>query len=102
MQSIEETVKGLDYWVLQYLGENTPSGYDFWAFSLSNFVGGPITKDMAGAICRNLRNRGFVTFERGLFSEDGMPAGSGYAITKAGRDYLKTLIPESVEERPGR
>lgn len=35
--------------------------------------------------CRRLTRKGFAEFARGLWSEDGMPAGSGYAATEAGR-----------------
>jgi len=95
-RTIQKAMQTLDWAVLQNMKELTPNGFDVWAFPLSVFVDEHITKDMAGAICRNLRNRGLVTFERGLFSEDGIVAGSGYAITKAGREYLETLYPEIV------
>lgn len=96
MQTIPEAMKTLDRAILQYMEEMSPDCYDMCAFPLSAFVGEHITKDLAGAICRNLRNRGLVTFERGLFTDDGEVAGSGYAITKAGREYLETLYPETV------
>lgn len=96
LPSIKDAMKTLDWAVLQHMDEMTPGGYDFWAFPLNAFVDENITKDMAGAICRNLRNRGFVTFERGLFDDEGRPAGSGYAITKAGREYLQSIHNEQV------
>ena len=74
----------LDLHILAYMG-------DWYAYGLSCFTNEWINKDMAGAICRDLRNRGYVTFERGLFNEDGEVAGSGYAITKAGKKYLDVL-----------
>ena len=38
---------------------------------------------------RRLARNGYAEFCSGLWSEDGMPAGSGYCITKAGREFLK-------------
>jgi hypothetical protein len=35
-------------------------------------------------ICRYLARRGLAEYSRGLWSEDGEPAGAGYGITKAG------------------
>lgn len=49
-----------------------------------------IGKDYVLAACRSLRDRGYATFQRGLWTEDGTPAGSGYAITPQGRSWLKT------------
>lgn len=94
LPSIKDAMKTLDWAVLQYMDEMTD--FDGWAFPLNCFVDEHITKDMAGAICRNLRNRGYVTFERGLFDDSGYPAGSGYAITKAGREYLQSIHNEQV------
>lgn len=39
-------------------------------------------------IVRHLARKGMTEFHRGLWTEDGMPAGSGYAITAAGRATL--------------
>ena len=35
--------------------------------------------------CRSLKRKGLASFMAGLWTEDGEPAGSGYAITEAGR-----------------
>jgi hypothetical protein len=34
--------------------------------------------------CRRLRDKGLAIYRRGLFTEDGEVAGSGYALTPAG------------------
>lgn len=65
--------------------------FDWTAFHLRNFVNDWVTKDMARAILRDLSQRGYAKFERGLFTEDGDVAGSGYRITKEGIAYLETL-----------
>jgi hypothetical protein len=95
MQTFKEARDFLDRYVLSYMAEMSSDSSDWTAFHLSAFVNEWVTKDMAAAICRDLRNRGLATFERGLFTEDGEPAGAGYTITKAGREYLETLYPET-------
>lgn len=83
----------LDRHVLQYCADHgAGTDFDWLAFHLRCFENEWITKDMARAICRDLRDRGYMRFERGLFTEDGETAGSGYRITTAGREYLATLI----------
>lgn len=39
--------------------------------------------------CRSLTRKGLAQFGRGLWTEDGEPAGSGYAATSAGRDLVE-------------
>lgn len=82
----------LDRHVLAYIDDASPQyGYDWFAFNLRPFINDWITRDMASAICKSLRDRGYLTYERGLWTEDGEPGGSGYAITKAGREYLRSI-----------
>jgi len=50
-----------------------------------------ITRDIAGALCRDLRDRGMVEFRRGLWTEDGEPFGAGYGITPRGLRYRCAL-----------
>lgn len=50
-----------------------------------------LSRDMTRAICRDLTDRGFAQYARGLFNEDGVPAGSGYGITPRGLAYLTAL-----------
>lgn len=38
--------------------------------------------------CKALRRLGFMEFSRGLFTEDGETAGSGYRVTQAGTDWF--------------
>lgn len=38
--------------------------------------------------CRSLARKGLTEFMRGLFDEDGLTAGSGYAATREGRDLV--------------
>jgi hypothetical protein len=41
--------------------------------------------------CRRMARKGYTAYHRGLFNDDGEVAGSGYAITSKGRDYLNTI-----------
>lgn len=38
--------------------------------------------------CRFLTRKGLAQFGRGLWTEDGEPAGSGYSATKAGAELI--------------
>lgn len=67
------------------------SRYDF--FHNLSALGDPqtIPREMVRAICRDLTNRGLAQYQRGLWTEDGMPAGSGYGITRRGLAYMCAL-----------
>jgi tRNA(Ile)-lysidine synthase TilS/MesJ len=90
-----ELQRALDRHVLQIMDECRDPSYrrNEFAFHLSEFVDEPwITKDMARAICRSLTDRGFAFYQSDLFSDDGMPAGSGYGITDKGAEYLAEIF----------
>lgn len=38
--------------------------------------------------CRSLARKGLALYGRGLWSDDGEPAGSGYRCTKEGAEFL--------------
>ncbi len=64
-------------------------GECFWTFaSIGGFTGLP--RDRVQAACRTLRAKRLAEFSRGLWTDDGRPAGSGYA---ASRDGLRILPP---------
>lgn len=42
--------------------------------------------------CRSLTRKGLAQFARGLWTEDGEPAGSGYAATKAGAEIIGAVV----------
>ena len=64
-----------------------------WSFSLRAFD--EIPKEVARGFLRDMRSRGLVEFNRGLFREDGEVGGSGYAITRKGREWLKQQLRAS-------
>jgi len=96
--TMPQAVKFMEDWCLQYMDEMTPAGYDLWGFSLNCFATDNFTRDMARAILRRLTDKGLATFMRGLFTEDGIPAGSGYGITDKGRLSLAAR-PASPDTR---
>ena len=44
---------------------------------------------------RRLARKGLAEYHKGLWSEDGEPAGAGYCITFEGQDKLKELNDET-------
>lgn len=54
---------------------------------LRTFVKNGFSRDIARAICRDLRDEGMAVYGRGLMDEDGDVRGAGYAITDKGRSY---------------
>lgn len=46
--------------------------------------------------CRALKRKGLAEYVRGLFDDDGMVAGSGYAATDAGRKLIEELNPPEL------
>lgn len=42
--------------------------------------------------CRSLRSKGLAEFYRGLVTEDGEMAGSGYCISRAGQVFLRPCM----------
>jgi len=50
--------------------------------------------------CRALKRKGFAEFYRGCWTEDGVPAGSGYGATTTGRDHADgKLVEKFVNKR---
>jgi hypothetical protein len=39
--------------------------------------------------CRSLARKGLAEYGRGLWCDDGTPAGSGYGITRSGISFMK-------------
>jgi len=49
--------------------------------------------------CRSLKRKGLAEFHRGCWTEDGVPAGSGYGATKLGRDYADQKLVEKFASK---
>ena len=86
--TMPQAIGFMERWCLQYMDEMTPSGYDGWGFHLNCFTSDDFTREMARAILRGLTDKGLAYYMRGLFTEDVVPAGSGYGITDKGRALI--------------
>lgn len=42
--------------------------------------------------CRRLARKGLAEYRKGLWTDEGLPAGAGYMITKNGTDHLRTEV----------
>lgn len=51
-----------------------------------------IDRRQARVDVRRMARRGWTRYGKGLWAENGEPAGSGYAITDAGRQQLATVL----------
>ena len=78
----------LDEHYCSYLG----AGEFFLPFKAISSVTGLDRAQVKRAV-RRLARCGFAEYSRGLMSEDGEVAGSGYACTKAGHEHLKSGPP---------
>lgn len=67
-----------------------------WCVSLHRLAADTgLSREVCRAIVADLRAAGLASYHKGLWSDDGTPAGAGYAITQAGRELLC-----STAERP--
>lgn len=48
-----------------------------------------LNREVIRGVIADLRARNFVVYERGLWTEDGQPAGAGYGITYAGFEHIR-------------
>ena len=89
MTDIENSIATIEMSVLKTLNEyseDSDYGQAWYTWKIAEDTG--LTKEYARVALLSLRNRGLVIWQRGLFNDDGMTAGSGYAITNQGQKYL--------------
>lgn len=48
-----------------------------------------VTRAEVRRSCRSLARKELAEYHRGLWTEDGEPAGAGYCITRTGHDFLQ-------------
>ena len=100
----KDALADLEDVVLTYMWEraqNSEFGPDGIAFGLRFFE--PILpREVARGILRNLRDKGALVFMRGLWTEDGEPAGAGYALTWKTVCEFRALERERLNEERGR
>jgi hypothetical protein len=68
-------------------GEDSYSGHAYFSFA-ALMSKTRLDRKAVRMACRSLARKGLAEFGKGLWSDDGEPAGSGYAITKAGVSAL--------------
>ncbi|HEY7823726.1 MAG TPA: hypothetical protein VIG24_12870 [Acidimicrobiia bacterium] len=71
-------------------------GPDGIAFNLRFFD--PIPREVARGMLRHMKDRGLVHHMLGLWSEDGEPRGSGYALTRKAVADMRTGERETFAE----
>lgn len=90
--------------ILSVLAGNYYSEDNWLAFSfraLSRQTGGHLDQNRIRAACHGLAERGLARFERGLWTEDGEPAGSGYRATLTWKDSACHLAITQGEKTNG-
>lgn len=98
MTSIRAALAAIDLHILETLARTWAEVGEEYALPFRCLVTHEIDLETVRASCRRLRENGHVRFMRGLWTEDGEPAGSGYTITREGRKYLNTLHAEALTD----
>ena len=76
--------------VLESLALNSGSDWNCKGFAsiASDIESKKLDRKRIRFCCRALTRKGLAEFHRGLWTEDGEPAGSGYCCTEAGRELI--------------
>ncbi len=76
--------------VLKFLADNFRG--EGWAYSFRPIICETLLpRDRVRRAARALARKGFAAYHRGLWTDDGTPAGAGYAATAAGIEHLEGL-----------
>lgn len=95
---IEIAAKTLRAAAISVLGDKAPEpGYGCYVRFVAEEMG--VSYDLARAVLRDLRADGNAVYLSGLCDEEGVPAGSGYGLTDAGRSVYDAL-PRFERETP--
>ncbi len=78
-----DAIEVLELSILRALGTVSEPGWCRNLRSTSEMTG--IPREVCRAIIRGLIDNGEAEYHRGLWSEDGMPAGAGYCVTIKGQ-----------------
>jgi hypothetical protein len=73
--------------VLAFLAADLADDFGYYRFS-SISAETRLNRKQVRRACRALKRKGFAEYGRGLWTEDGEPAGSGYRATKSGADQV--------------
>jgi hypothetical protein len=80
--------------------DNYSEGFYFQSFAYLQKKTG-LERGAVCRACRALARKGLAEFARGLWSEDGEPAGSGYGATKQGAAFITSLEAETTCQSAG-
>lgn len=83
------------------IAEVMPHDNLFYGF---DWIGGDadLGRDRVRVNIKEMRKHGLVEFARGLMDDEGMVAGSGYAITSKGVEWRESIILCETCEQPRR
>lgn len=87
-------------WIVAQSIPNDGLFYNFDWIGADPYTGDHLGKDRIRVNIKELRNRGYVKFARGLMNDEGQVQGSGYAITEQGVDWLDNLKMCEICKRP--
>lgn len=94
---IEAAVDSLESRALYHLAD-LEEGHAMWIRGIAACMN--IDYELARGILRTLRSKRQVEYVAGLWTEEGEPAGGGYAITRAGLDRLdRAALKETTDDR---
>lgn len=62
---------------------------DVWCANFAALGGIGTARAGVRRACRSLARKGLAEYHKGLWTEDGEPAGAGYCISKVGIAYLE-------------
>jgi hypothetical protein len=91
----------LNIYEQKVLGYLTEDGFS-WDQGYSGFAGivanTRLDRKTVRRACRSLARKGLTEFGKGLWNDDGEPAGSGYCATKAGIQYAADKLATGNHE----
>jgi hypothetical protein len=83
---VETAIHALELPILRALDAVPEPGGCRGLASITEMTG--IPRELCRAVIRGMIDKGLAQYLRGLWSEDGMPAGAGYCITDKGRELV--------------
>ena len=81
--AVQDAIAALELPILRALDTVPEPGWCRNLGSICAMTG--IPRELCRAVIRGLIDKGEARYHRGLWSEDGMPAGAGYCITEKGQ-----------------
>lgn len=95
IDNCQDARRFMDRYVLQAMVDGA-TGYGMHEvyFPIRRFTNDWFSSEVVRGLLRDLADRGYCRFRRGLFNEDGEVAGAGYGITERGLAYYRELGAE--------